>query len=81
MGSWFSSQEEKITKTIDAAGQVNSNVIIEDTVRVHNSEIIYLLYVIAAAKILEFIMYVYSRHSKQMKRKYENNNQKNQGKV
>lgn len=71
MGSWFSKNEE-IHKTVESTGQVNNNVIVEDSVTIHNTEIIILLYVIAIVKVFEFVVYLYSTHTKRMKRKYQN---------
>lgn len=71
MGS-TSSKDPKV----DSNGQVNNNVIIQDSVQlqIHNAEILYLLYTITVIKILEFIVFVYNSHAKRMKRKYNNQN-------
>lgn len=64
------SDSKNIPKTIDTAGSVNNNVIISDTVNVHNNEIVTMLYVIAAVKVLELIYILYKTHNKSQKRKY-----------
>lgn len=70
MGSWFSSNEAKETK-LETSGEINNNVIIQDTVTVHNNEIIILLYIIAILKMAEFIIYIYNQYIKKIKKKYE----------
>lgn len=70
MGSWFSSNEAKETK-LETSGEINNNVIIQDTVTVHNNEIIILLYIIAILKMAEFIIYIYNQYMKTIKKKYE----------
>lgn len=72
MGSWFSKNEE-IKKTVESTGQVNNNVIVEDSVTIHNTEIIILLYIIAIVKAIEFIVFLYNAHTKRLKRKYGQN--------
>lgn len=69
MGSWFS-KNEKIQKTVEATGQVNNNIILEDSVTIHNTEIIILLYVIAVVKVCEFIVFLYNTHTKRLKRRF-----------
>lgn len=70
-----------MTKILDSTGQVNNNVVIEEPMSVHNQEMIVLLYIIAAVKLLEFILYVYNGHSRYLKRKYDKQNKINQNGV
>lgn len=62
------SKEE--TKTVDTTGNVNNNVIIGEPVKIHSNEIIMLLYIICAVKIIELILFFYKVHLKRVKKKY-----------
>jgi hypothetical protein len=68
MGNWFSKTEE--TKTVENDGQVTNNVIVNDTVSVHNSEIIIMLLIITSIKLIEFIYFVYNSHNKRLRKKF-----------
>lgn len=58
---------------IDSAGQVNTNIVVEDTVNVHNGQFLLILWIICAIKIIEFIMHIARHYGKGLKKKYANN--------
>lgn len=64
----FSSKSED--KTIDTNGNVNNNVVVEESVNIYSFEIIALLTIICIIKIIELACYLYVRHEKKIKRKY-----------
>lgn len=72
MGS-SESKNTDVHKTVETQGQVNNNVVIDHAVDVTSDEIIILLAIICAIKIIEFIYFLYSRHSKSIKKKYQQN--------
>lgn len=64
--------ESKETKAIDSNGQVNNNVVIgkiSGEVDVYSIEIVVMLGIICAIKLLEFIYFVYQRHYQKIKRR------------
>lgn len=67
MGS-SESKEEK--KTVDATGQVNNSIVLEEGIDIKNVEIVILLYVICIIKILELVIYIYRWHNSKIKKKY-----------
>lgn len=70
---WFSANEETIKKEEDE-NQINNNVIVtnsqENPLTIHNIEIIVLLYIIAGIKVIEFLYFLYRRHTERQKKKY-----------
>lgn len=72
MGSSDSKEE---TKTVDSNGNVNNNIVIQDPVPIHSKDISVVLYIICAIKIFELIIFLYKFHSKNLKKKYANQNQ------
>lgn len=77
MGSSKSSEQKTENKVVDATGNVNNNVVIQDTVAIHNVEIIGLLYIIAGIKLIEFIYFIYRQHNRSIKKKYNNERNNN----
>lgn len=67
---WFFSDDVQTTKTVEATGAVNNNINIEEPVPVHNDVIVYLLYVIAAIKVMEMIFIFYKSFIRVQKKKY-----------
>lgn len=67
MGSGQSQQE---TKTIESSGQVNNNVVIQETEDVYSMELVILLSLLCALKILEIGIFLYNKYKQQMKKKY-----------
>jgi hypothetical protein len=68
MGGWFSKNEEN--KNIENDGQVTNNVVIGETVDIHNFEIIVLLYIITILKLIEFACFLYRNHTSKLKKKF-----------
>lgn len=67
MGSWWSSNKDK---KVASAGIVNNNLVIEDTIQVHNTEMIILLAIIAACSIIQLVCFIYVHHVRKLKKKY-----------
>lgn len=65
-----SSQSQQETKTIESSGQVNNNVVIQETEDVYSMELVILLSLLCALKILEMGIFLYNKYKQQMKRKY-----------
>lgn len=65
-----SSESKEPPKMIDSTGNVNNNVIIQDTVSIHNDHMVIVLYVIAAIKILELLYILFKMYNKSNKKKY-----------
>jgi hypothetical protein len=72
MGGWFSKKEE--TKNMENGGIVTNNVVIGETVDIHNIEIIVLLYIITFLKIIEFACFAYNHHRRNLKKKFFKSN-------
>lgn len=70
MGKTQSSQ-----KTVDSQGEVNNNVVINDTASSppELSQLLVISWIICAIKLMEFLLFIYNRHQKQLKKKYSNN--------
>lgn len=66
MGGSTSSEK----KTVDSTGAVNNNVVVNGEVDVSSFEIIILLGIICAIKIMEFIYFIYRRHYQNVKKKH-----------
>lgn len=62
----------KNSKEVDATGQVNNNVIIDETVNVHNQQFLIILWIICIIKIVEFFSTLLRYYGKNIKRKYTN---------
>lgn len=63
--------ESKESKVIESAGHVNNNVLIGKVtgeVDVYSIEIVILLGIICAIKIIEFIYFIYRRHYQNIKK-------------
>lgn len=67
MGGSGSSEEKK---TVDSSGTVNNNVVISDPVEFYNKEIVCILWIILALKIMELILFFYREHRRGLKKKY-----------
>lgn len=65
-----SSQSQQETKTIESTGHVNNNAVIQETEDVYSMEIVILLSILCALKILEIGIFLYSKYKQQMKKKY-----------
>lgn len=73
MGSKQSTNEKK---TVDTIGTLNNNLLLggTDVMNIYNFEIVLLLSIICVVKLIEFGYFLYRQHSKQLKKKYSNNN-------
>lgn len=60
------------SKEIDSTGTVNNNVILTNTVNVYSQELVYLLAVLVALKILEIMIFMYLKHKRHLKMDYMN---------
>lgn len=70
MGTQYSTEEKK---SVDSNGSVNNNFVVENTVDVQSKIITILLLIICVIKILEFLVYLCSRYTQQIKKKYQVN--------
>lgn len=68
MGLFGDSNEE--TKEIDATGNVNNNLIIDQSVPIHNEHLTVLLYIITTIKVIEFFYILFKAYNKRQKKKY-----------
>lgn len=68
------SQSSETQETIESDGQVNNNVIVQETVNIYSFEIVLLLGIIATLKLIEFIYFVYRALHNKTKKKYLRNN-------
>lgn len=62
-------------KTVESSGEVNNNVVINEPFH-QSSEYMQLLvvsWIICGIKIIEFLLFIYNRHQKQLKKKYTTN--------
>lgn len=64
----FSSKSED--KTVESTGTVNNNVVIGGQVDVFSIEIVVLLGIICALKVIEFIYFIYNRYYRRMKKRF-----------
>jgi len=69
--SWFSSNDE--SAKIENDGQINNNVVIQDSVEIFNFEISLMLLIIVVLKIIEFLYFLQRIHTRKMKKKYQSN--------
>lgn len=62
-------------KTVESSGEVNNNVVINEPEFQSSqlSQLLIISWIICAIKIMEFLLFVYKRHQKQIKKKYANN--------
>lgn len=60
----------KTVKTVDSTGHVNNTFVIEGNLPVASTEVIILLAVLVALRIIELCYRIYNQHTKRLKRKY-----------
>lgn len=70
MGGTSSSEK----KTVDSTGTINNNVVVNGEVDVTSLEIVILLGIICAIKIMEFIYFIYKRHYQNVKKRVSTQN-------
>lgn len=76
--AWLWGSEEKIEKNGETSNNnVNNNVFVanQDPINIHNNEIVIILYIICAIKIIEFVYFLFNKYSSCLKKKYNNKNQ------
>lgn len=62
-----SSSTEK--KAVDTTGGVNNNIVVNGEVDVSSDEVVILLGIICAIKIMEFVYFIYRRHYQTIKKR------------
>lgn len=67
MGIFGSSEEQ----TIDNTGEVNNNVIVSNPVDIRSEEVVTLLSIICALKMLEFAYICFKAYQRHLKKKYQ----------
>lgn len=76
MGSSNSSEEETEIKGVDSNGNVNNNVIVQAAADTHHQmqigeKLLFATYLLVAAEVLKFGVYLYHGLKKTMKKKYQ----------
>lgn len=64
---WFGSSEED---TIESTGTINNNVVIKDSVQIHNDELRTILYIIAGILIVGLIYKIFQIIRNSHKKRY-----------
>lgn len=83
MGIFGSSEEKVDQKTVESTGHVNNNVVIQQQARdVHtaaelNVKMLYTMYFMCAVELFKIGTYIYVKFRKNLKKKYENQNNAN----
>lgn len=54
----------------NTTGAVNNNIVIDESVAVHNNYIVILLFIIAGVKVIELIMNIYYAHRRNLRKRY-----------
>lgn len=71
MGGGSSKPQE--TKTVDAAGAINNNLVFDNPVPIHHQNLEILMWIICIIKVVELCICAYKIHQKCLKKKYSNN--------
>lgn len=72
MGGWFSSSES--TKTEQKVGTINNgNIVIHESIPIHNDEIMVLIYLILGIIVLKLALKLYKLHNRRLQRKFRRN--------
>lgn len=61
------------SKEVDSTGPVNNNIILDttSTINMHSFEMVVMLAIICAIKILELILFIYFKHRRGLKKGFE----------
>lgn len=61
------------SKEVDSTGPVNNNIILDttSTINTHSFEIVIMLAIVCAIKILELILFIYFKHRRGLKKSFE----------
>lgn len=71
MGGGESKHEE--SKTVDAAGAINNNLVFSQPVPIHHKMLEWLILIICIVKVIELAITLYKIHQKNLKKKYTGN--------
>ncbi len=66
--------DSKESKTVDSNGNVNNNIVLQESIPIHSNSIVTILTIICAIKVFELVLFLYKLHLKKIKRKYVNPN-------
>lgn len=61
------------TKSVDAAGAINNNLVFSEPVPIHHKTLEYLILIICIVKVAELLITLYKIHQKNVKKKYSGN--------
>lgn len=61
------------TKSVDAAGAINNNLVFSEPVPIHHKTLEWLIWIICIVKIVELVITLYKIHQKNLKKKYSGN--------
>lgn len=65
---------QSTTKQVESDGEVNNNVVINETSNSNGvPQLVIIAWIICALKIFEFAIYIYNCHQKRLKKKYTSN--------
>lgn len=64
--------ERNLEKSIDAAGNVNNNVIVDNEVPIVSKEIVTFLAALFILQLIQLCLYVYSQYTRKLKKRYSN---------
>jgi hypothetical protein len=73
MGLWGSKSNKIVEeKQVESTGEINNTVVLapDQSFNLQNTEIIVFLGIICLIKIIEFIIFLYKTHKKNLKKKY-----------
>lgn len=69
MGNWFSKNDD--TKLEQKVGTINNgNIVIHESLPVHNDEALILIYIILALIIVKLAMKIYKVHTRRLQKKF-----------
>lgn len=68
---WFGSPSVEESKTVDATGAINNNMVVKgDSVEVFSMELVILVGILVVLRILEFGYFIYRCKQRSLKKKY-----------
>lgn len=81
MGSSESSEQRTEEKMVDATGQINNNIIIQEAKDTHiqmllNEKLLMASYILIGFETIKLIVYCYTQYQIKMKKKYAKKNAK-----
>lgn len=67
MGSWFSKNDD----TKQTVGTINNgNIVIQESLPVHNDEAVILIYIILALLIVKLVLKIYKVHNRRLHKRF-----------